>query len=418
LSELTGKTLKNQYFLRQLIGSGGMADVYEAWDNLRATRMAVKVLRRDLALSSKFFQAFEKEAKFLGDLQHPNIVRLFDFVREDPVVFIVMNWIEGINLKQRLNSLGQPMDPDEAGRILRPVCSALHFAHQMKVYHCDIKPSNILLHENGRDVFLSDFGVARLASERGGGGTLPYMAPEQFVQGVVNAQTDIYSLGITLFEMLSGGQAPFKGDSEGRGSTLQARFAWEHMNKPLPSLREHHPSLPDSMISVVEKALDKDARKRFTSAMELWDDFERARGGKAAAPGDGTVLWQAPPTSLKPKSQPAIAPRPPTTPPPKPGTLHLFGRAGEWAGRHVLIPKQGLTIGRGQNNQLRIQERSVSRQHATILVMRSGIYVRDEGSALGTYVNGQRIAARVPVPLKHGDVIQTGYYQVFELRSQ
>lgn len=417
MSDLTDKMLKNQYFLRQLIGSGGMADVYQAWDNLRATKMAIKVLRRDLASSKKFYQAFEKEAKFLSDLQHPNIVRLYEFVREENVVFIVMSWIDGINLKQRIRNLQHPMDLDEVARVLMPVCSALNFAHQMKVYHCDIKPSNILLHENGRDVFLSDFGVARLASERGGGGTLPYMAPEQFLQAVVNAQTDIYSLGITIYEMLSGGQVPYKGDSEGRGSTPQDRFAWEHMSKRLPPLQEHNPSLAQNIIAVVERALDKDPRRRFESAMQLWDAFGHAREGRSFSSGDKTVLWQAPP-SLKPKSQPSIASRSTPSPPPQPGTLYIYCRSGELAGQNIIIPKQGLTIGRGQKNQLRMKERSVSRRHATILVVKSGVYIRDENSALGTYVNRERIAPNVPVSLKHGDVIQTGYYQVFEFRNR
>jgi serine/threonine protein kinase len=240
------------------------------------------------------------------------------------------------------------------------------------------------------------------------------MAPEQFLHATVNAQTDIYSLGITLYQMLSGGESPYKGDSA-EGSTPQDRYAWEHINKPLPPLQDYNPSLPKNIIAAVEKALDKDPRRRFNTAMQLWGAFERARSGKSAGSGEQTVLWQSRAPS-KPIRQPSMTSKPPPSPPPKPGTLHLFCRSGEWAGRSIIIPKQGLTIGRGKNNLLRMQERSVSRQHATILAMRSGIYIRDEGSALGTFVNGKRIAANVPMPLKHGDVIQTGYYQVFELR--
>ena len=394
-----------------------MADVYLAWDTLRATKMAVKVLRRDLAISKKFYQAFEKEASLLSELQHPNIVRLFEFARDEEIVFIVMVWVDGINLKQRIRDLSQPMELDEVGRILMPICSALNFANQMKVFHCDIKPSNILLHENRRDVFLSDFGVARLASERGGGGTLPYMAPEQFVQAIVNAQTDIYSLGVTIYEMLSGGQVPYKGDSEGKGSTLQDRYAWEHLNKPLPSIQEYNPSLTKGIISVLEKSLDKDPRRRYESALQLWEAFESARCKVQAVGGDQTVSWQTPPTS-KPISRSATPSRPLASTPPKSGMFHLFGRSGEWAGQSIVIPRHGLTIGRSKNCQLQIRERSVSRLHATILVVKSGIYIRDENSALGTYVNGQRIAAKVPVLLRNNDVIQTGYYQVFEFRTQ
>lgn len=417
MTDLTGRTLNNKFFLRQLIGSGGMADVYLAWDNQRAAKMAVKVLRRDLASNRKFYRAFEKEKRLLEELQHPNIVRLFESGQDNGIVFIVMGWVDGINLKQRIHDLEHPMDLDEVGKILMPVSSALSYAHQMNVFHCDIKPANILLHENGRDVFLADFGVARWVSERGGGGTLPYMAPEQFLHATVNAQTDIYSLGITLYQMLSGGQSPYKGDSA-EGSTPQDRYAWEHINKPLPPLHEHNPSLPKSIISVVERALDKDPRNRYESAMQLWDEFARARGGRSAGTGEPTVLWQVSPVPSKPISRPSVAPKPPASPSPQPGTLHLYGRSGELAGHQIIIPKQGLTMGRGSNNQLRMQEKSVSRQHARILVMKSGIYIRDENSALGTYVNGQRIPANIPVPLKHGDIFQIGYYQIFEIRTK
>ena len=277
MQDLVGTTLKKQYVLRELVGRGGMAEVYLAWDNLRATKMAVKILRRDLASNRQFKEALEKEFGLLRKLEHPNIVRVFDFESKADHVFIVMAWVDGGNLRQRIDALGRPFSPAEVCSILQPICSALNFAHNMQAFHCDIKPSNIMLHENGRDVFLADFGVARLASEKGGGGTPPYMAPEQFSRNV-SAQTDIYALGVTVYEMLSGGKLPYHGDLRSPGNTTRDRFAWEHNHLPLPPLRDFNHSLSQEILDTVDKALQKEPDRRFDSALSFWKDFEQAAG--------------------------------------------------------------------------------------------------------------------------------------------
>ena len=169
-------------FLREQIGSGGMADVYQAWDNLRATRMAIKVLRRDLAQSARFNRMFEQEAELLRKLEHPNIVRLYEFDKEGDVVFIVMDWVEGTNLRQAINDRKKPFSLEEVSQILQPVCAALNYAHQNMVFHCDVKPGNIMV-DAGGTVYLTDFGIAQYlsSSDRGAlhAGTPAYMAPEQ-----------------------------------------------------------------------------------------------------------------------------------------------------------------------------------------------------------------------------------------------
>src|SRR3972149_67516 len=164
MPELLDATLLDRYFLRKHVGSGGTADVYLAWDKLRSTKMAIKVLRRDLANNSRFFQMFAREAELLRKLEHPSIVRLYEFERDGENVFIVMDWIEGINLRQAIVNQKRPFTMEETLPILQPVCSALNYAHQNQVFHCDIKPANILLHADGK-VFLTDFGVARLSTE-------------------------------------------------------------------------------------------------------------------------------------------------------------------------------------------------------------------------------------------------------------
>jgi serine/threonine protein kinase len=440
MKTLIGTTLRDRYFLRELKGSGGMADVYLAWDNLRASKMAIKILRRDLANNTRFFRMFAKEAELLRKLEHPNIVRLYEYNKEGDLAFIVMDWIEGSNVRQTLNERKKPFSLEEVSVVLQPVCSALNYAHQNKVYHCDIKPANILLHIDGR-VLLTDFGVARLASDRIRGGTPPYMAPELFSRGAVNAKTDIYSLGITLYEIFSGGQVPFRGDNpSSQGSTTRDRLAWELTNLPLPPLKKYNPSLPDAVESVVSTALSKNPAQRYSSAMELRQAYEESRKNVGVEPGGPKTiidlispLVDQIPSSMKSKKPSPRAKTPPKRvkkpeATPKPGLFpkpvgqmrgpNLFVRSGEWPGQAFGIPRNGIIIGRGSQAQLRLQDASVSRKHATIIRTRRGIYIRDERSSLGTFVNNQRIPSDTPVQLRSGDVIRIGYYQFFEFRDK
>jgi serine/threonine-protein kinase len=416
MANLVGKTLCDRYFLRELIGSGGTADVYQAWDNLRSTRMAIKVLRHDLAISPRFFQMFAKEAELLRKLEHPNIVRLYEFEKDKDVVFIVMDWVEGSNLRQSITNRHRPFSLEETSHILQPVCSALNYAHQQKVFHCDVKPANILLHVDGR-VLLNDFGVARLAHEQTGGGTPPYMAPEQFTKKPADARTDIYALGVTLYEMFSGGQVPYRGDSpDSPGSTTRERIAWEHLNLPLPPLRQFNPGLLEGIELVIQTAMSKEPAQRYATAMDFQKAFEHARmesGRRGSEPR--TIIQPLLPQPPPKKEYTPVSPARSTSGAQRKAP-HLVARSGDLAGQIVPIPASGLTIGRSTSTQLRLREPSVSRNHAVIIVARRGVYIRDEGSSLGTIVNGQRIPAGAPVLLRHGDVIQVGYYQVFEYR--
>lgn len=411
MSNLEGITLCNRYFLSQKVGSGGMAHVYMAWDKTRSAKIAVKILRRDSENHTRMFQMFAKEAELLRKLEHPYIVRIYEFDREGEIFFLVMDWVEGTNLRQAIDEHKGPFSMEEVSHVLQPICSALNYAHQNQIFHCDIKPANILIHVDGR-VLLTDFGVARLAAEEKGGGTQSYMAPEQIKGRVVGASTDVYGLGITMYEMLSGGQVPFRGTSpNSKGSTKREKVEWEHCNMPLPPLSNFNPNAPNSVINVVEKALNKNPVKRYPTILTLRDDFELA----CTARGSRSELTE---TKLKtthrepPKSYPTpVKAQPPKCPLPSKDP-YLIGRTGEWNGQIIQITRQGLTIGRSSHNQLRFQDRSVSRTHAYILRTRRAVYIRDENSSLGTYVNDQRITG--PVRLRHGDIIQLGYYQVFE----
>ncbi|MBL6983544.1 MAG: protein kinase [Anaerolineales bacterium] len=423
MTDLAGKTLSNRYFLRELAGSGGMADVYQAWDTMRSARLAVKVLRRDLANSPRFFQMFAKEAELLRKLEHPSIVRLYELDRDlnGDITFIIMDWVDGTDLKTAIVERKRVFSLDEISNILQAVCSALFYAHQNHIFHCDVKPANILLNKD-QQALLTDFGVARLATENAGGGTAQYMAPEQFLGGRVDARTDVYALGVTLYEIMSGGQVPYRGKtSSSQGSSKRERIAWEHINMPLPSLGQHNPQISPAVENVVNTALSKEPTQRYTSTMKLREAFEHARLQGGRGRGTASTKLRPEPVAPKPLQKQSRAPEPaqPRRPlKPRWKSSHapqILGRSGEREGQAIPITAQALYIGRSSRNNLQLKERSVSRVHTLIWVTTQGTYIRDENSSLGTFVNGLAITA--PTLLRHGDVIRIGYYQEFEYQE-
>ena len=420
MANLVGKTLLDRYYLRAHAGAGGMADVYQAWDILRSTTLAVKVLRRDLALNPRFFQMFAKEAELLRKLDHPNIVRLYEFERsERNLVFIVMDWVEGTSLSQNIVKSKNPLPLDEISRILMPVAAALQYAHKKQVFHCDVKPGNILLQTNGQ-VLLTDFGVARLAGENTGGGTPLYMAPEQFAGGAINAATDVYALGVVIYEMLSGGVAPFRGDTaNSRGSTERERIAWEHLNLSLPPISQFNKRVSEAVEQVIATAMHKQPTQRYPSTIDLREAFEHARMVDQHGENNRTMIGPALPIRkvvVPVKATPVPPPPAMQTPQQARGKPHLYCRSGQWAGQAAVIGAQGLTLGRSSQNQVPLPERSVSRRHATILATRRSFVIRDENSSMGTYVNNTRITGTVR--LRHGDIIRIGYQQLFEFHEK
>jgi len=216
MSELVSRTLLNRYRVDTFLGRGGMAEVYKAWDRRRSVYIAIKVLNEDLAEDYVFLRRFGREAQALELLQHPHIVRFFGFEESRGLAFLVMEYIDGVTLRRQLRLLDRSLTLPEALAVLQPVCSALHYAHTMGIYHCDVKPANIFIERGGR-VVLGDFGIARLTESAtvtfSTPGTPAYMSPEQCRAEDLDAQTDIYSLGITAYEMLTLDR-PFKGETE------------------------------------------------------------------------------------------------------------------------------------------------------------------------------------------------------------
>ena len=280
---LLGKILNNRYFIEEHVGRGGMAEVYRAYDQQREVYLALKVLREDLAEDKVFLRRFEREAKILAMLQHPNIVRFYGFEHSDGYVYMLMEYVEGETLRKRIAEKDIPMSEEEALAILDPVCRALHYAHQMGRVHCDVKSANILIQKDGH-VYLTDFGIARgmdmATSTMVGIGTPAYMAPELIKGQDPTPQTDIYALGIVLYEMLTGGERPFTGERATITGTTADKVRWEHLQlKPTP-MSSFNREIPPELEKVVMRCLEKDPQERYDSTMEILDDLKKTIGDK------------------------------------------------------------------------------------------------------------------------------------------
>lgn len=279
--DLLGKTL-GRYDLRSRLGKGGMATVYKAWDTNLERWVAVKVMHDYLTDEPDFRARFEREAKVVANLSHPNIVQVFDFalteVDNRPIFYMVMAYIPGNSLKGIMDqrfAAKQPLLNAELLNVMDGTCQALAYAHGRDMVHRDVTPGNILFNEQGKPV-LADFGIARIMSSaritQSGvtSGTPVYMAPEQGLGSLGDFRSDIYSLGVILFEMLTG-RAPYDGESA---------FAvlLKHVNDPVPSLQAVNPILSEDLDRVVTKALAKNPEARYQSAMELLSAFRGAIG--------------------------------------------------------------------------------------------------------------------------------------------
>jgi serine/threonine protein kinase len=268
MSNLLGQSLGRYHILEQL-GEGGMATVYKAYDTRLETDVAVKIIRTE-EFSPKILERvllrFEREAKSLARLTHPNIVKVMDYGDYEGLPYLVMPYLPGGTLKERLKQ--GPLAWQDTVRLLLPIVEALEYAHEHNIIHRDIKPSNILLTEKGQPT-LTDFGIAKiLETEEAftltgtgiGVGTPEYMAPEQWT-GAATAQSDIYSLGIVLYEMITG-RKPYVADTP-------AAILLKQANDPLPRPRDFAGNLPDQVEQVILKCLAKNGQDRYSSAADL-----------------------------------------------------------------------------------------------------------------------------------------------------
>ncbi len=285
MQDLVGKTL-GQYEIKAEVGRGGMATVYRGYQASLNRAVAVKVLAGELARDPDFRQRFQREAHAVAQLAHPHILAVYDF-GEDPatgVVYLVTQFVDGGTLAGRMGGpqtggpqTGGPMPPTEAARIAAQIARALAFAHAAGVIHRDIKPGNVLMTSDGHPL-LSDFGIAKIMAEtrmtRTGTslGTPAYMSPEQAQGMPVDHRSDIYALGVMLYEMLAG-VLPFQADTP-------VALLHQHVANPPPPLRERVPGIPRSLEKIVMRALSKNPDDRFATAGEFADALDAEATGQ------------------------------------------------------------------------------------------------------------------------------------------
>jgi len=255
------------------IGQGGMATVFKAHHAALDRFVALKVLYSDLGQDPTFTARFKREARVVAKLDHPNIVPVYDFAEEDGHPYLVMKFIEGETLKERMTR--SPLPPEEIVRVAEAIGDALGYAHRQGILHRDVKPSNVLIGPDGH-VYLADFGLARIAQETSATltagaliGTPHYISPEQAIGAKdLNEGTDIYSFGVMLYEMTVG-RPPFVGDTP-------LSVIYNHIHKPFPMPRSINPSVPEAMDWVFLKALAKEPAERYASVNEMIAAFKSA----------------------------------------------------------------------------------------------------------------------------------------------
>lgn len=296
IAVLVGRRLNDRYKVLKVIGGGGMANVYLARDMILDRDVAIKVLRLDFANDESFIKRFHREAQSATSIAHPNIVSIYDVGEQEEIYYIVMEYVPGQTLKQYIQQHA-PIPVEKAVDIMIQITSAIAHAHQFGIIHRDLKPQNILIDDNGT-VKVTDFGIAvalsstTITQTNSVLGSVHYLSPEQARGGLANKKSDIYSLGIVLFELLTG-RVPFSGESA-------VSIALKHLQTETPSPKRWNPSIPQSVENVVLKATAKDSFYRYDSveemqaALETSMNPERLNEKKFEVPDDEEVTKAIP----------------------------------------------------------------------------------------------------------------------------
>ena len=287
---MVGELIAGRYELEELVGSGGMSNVFRAHDRLLERTVALKILHEQYTRDEDYVERFRREARAVAQLTHPNIVTVIDRGEQDGRQFIVFEYVDGENLKE-LSARG-PLDAREAIGLALQVAHALSFAHARGLVHRDVKPQNVLLNDDGQ-AKVTDFGIARSLDVHGVTqtgtvlGTSDYIAPEQARGQKVDPKTDIYSLGVVLYELLTG-EVPFSGDNF-------VAVAMRHVSEPPPSVLEHRPDCPVRVDLAIQRAMAKDPADRFASMDELCAELEACLAELDGRDGEGATMIVPPP---------------------------------------------------------------------------------------------------------------------------
>jgi hypothetical protein len=276
-----GTLISERYRLDEKIGSGGMSSVYRAFDPTLERWVAIKLMHRDISNDPDQLERFRREARAVASLNHPHIVTVIDAGEDDGAPYIVFEYVEGETLKERIRRLGR-LPVSEAVAYAIEIGRALECAHVNRLVHRDVKPQNVLIDPEGR-AKVTDFGIARSLEAQGLTatgrvlGTTDYVSPEQALGHEVTGQSDIYSLGIVLYEMLTG-ETPYKADT-------QVAVAMKHVRDPLPDVQRRRPEISASLARVVERATAKETQNRYSDVAEMVHDLEEVLAIEAARTG-------------------------------------------------------------------------------------------------------------------------------------
>jgi eukaryotic-like serine/threonine-protein kinase len=265
-----GTLLSDRYRLDAQVGHGGMSTVYRAFDTVLERQVAIKLMHREMSSDSDQLERFRREARAVAQLNHPHIVGVIDAGEDDQTPYIVFEYVEGETLKDRIRRLGRLPVPEAVAYAIE-IARALGAAHERQIVHRDVKPQNVLIDEEGT-ARVTDFGIARTMTEEGltaDGrvlGTTDYVSPEQALGHAVGPQSDLYSLGIVLFEMLTG-DVPFSGEN-------QVAVAMKHVREELPDVQLRRPEVSSALASVIDRATAKELDRRYSDDLELIGDLE------------------------------------------------------------------------------------------------------------------------------------------------
>ena len=294
MDKYLGKRLDGRYEIHELIGIGGMANVYRCTDTLDDREVAIKILKDEFLNNEEFIRRFKNESKAIAMLSHPNIVKVYDVSFGDMIQYIVMEYIDGITLKEYIDRQGV-IEWKDTLHLTTQVLRALQHAHESGIVHRDIKPQNIMLLQDGT-IKVTDFGIARFSDKATRTmtdqaiGSVHYIAPEQARGDVTDGKTDIYSVGVMLYEMLTG-KLPFEGDSAVTVALMQLQST---PKRP----REVNPSIPAGLEQITMRAMEKQPENRYTSAAEMLSDIERFRLNPSIVFDYGTSFVDSQPTKF------------------------------------------------------------------------------------------------------------------------